>query len=91
MEYNPTKSIDEYVEEGWVRQLVGTSPEITRSIPESLRSQRRQYEIKHRITAIIHASMGDTINKMAIEISDVQHDFKIWGKGQVIVALGRKK
>ena len=33
--------------------------------------------------------MGDTINKVAMEISDVQHDFKIWGKEHVIVALGR--
>ena len=91
MEYDPTKTIEQYVEEGWERQLVGTSPERTQSIPGSLRAQRRQYGIKHRLTATIHASMGDTLNKVAMEISDVEHDYKIWEKEQVIVATSRTK
>ena len=80
MEYDATKSINECVEEGWVRQLVRTSPERTQSIPESLRVQRKQYGIKHCLIATIHASMGDTVNNVAMEISKVQHDIKIWEK-----------
>ena len=34
-----------------------------------VQAQRRQYGLKHHVTSTIHASMGDTLNKVALQIS----------------------
>ena len=35
--------------------------------------------------------MGDTLNKIATEISDETNEFRLWEKYQAIVLLSRKK
>ena len=35
--------------------------------------------------------MNGTLHKVAMEISDIDNSFKLWGKEQVIVALSRTK
>ena len=52
---------------------------------------RKQYGLKHKVTGTIHSAMGDTLISMATEISSADPDFKIWGKGQLVVLLSRTK
>ena len=91
MKYDQEKNLGQYIDEGWVVQNVGISPDHTQPIPGNLRAQRRQYGLKHYVTSIIHSSMGDTLRKVLMEISDIDHSFKLWGKQQIIVALSRTK
>ena len=57
----------------------------------SLVSIAKQYEHKHRVTATIFTSMGDTLPKVASAISQTNSSFELWGKEQVIVALSQTK
>ena len=68
---------------------VGLSPTRTHTINRYLQGQRTQYGLKHRVTSTIHASMGDTLSKVAIQITDSM--FELWDKAQIIVALTRTK
>ena len=52
---------------------------------------RKQYGLKHRIKSTIHASIGDTLKKVATDISDENESFKLSDKAQVIVACSRTK
>ena len=56
-----------------------------------IKAQRRQYGLRLRVTSTIHAAMGDTLIKVAIEISNTDEIFKLWDKAQVIVACSRTK
>ena len=70
------KALDDYISDGWVLQKVDTAPERTQQIPGRLRAQRRQYGLKHRVTAAIHAGMGDTLPSVVLEISQTNSSFK---------------
>ena len=41
------------------------------------------------MTSTIHAAMGDTLTKVAIQVTDRM--FELWDKAQIIVALPRTK
>jgi hypothetical protein len=80
-----------YLDLGFVEQKVGLAPERTQFLSGDLQAQRRQYGLKHRVTSTIHAAMGDTLTKVAIEISKDDPSFQLWDKAQVVVALSRTK
>ena len=52
---------------------------------------RIQYCVKPRYTSTIHAAMGETLNRVAMQVNLNTRDFKLWDKAQVIVALSRTK
>ena len=68
---------------------VDIAPILTQAISRYLQAQRKQYALKHRVTSTIHASMGDTLNKVAMQITDAM--FKLWCKAQIVVALTQTK
>ena len=78
--YNPAKTKDEYLAEGWCVRKVVTAPENIQHIGSELHATRRQYGIKHHVTCTIHSSMGDTLHKVAMEVSATEEKFKLWGK-----------
>ena len=80
MVFEPEKSLDDYISDGWVSQSFGTALECTQNIPGCLRAQRKQYGLKPRVITTIHTSMGDTLPKVALEISQNNSSFKLWGK-----------
>ena len=84
-------SKDVYLEKGFKEVKVGIAPSRTQAIGRNVQAQREQYGLKHRVTATIHAAMGDTLNSAAIEISQDNSSFKLWDKAQAIVALSRTK
>ena len=90
IEYSNEKTKQQYLNEGWKEEKIGTAPEKVHKVSGWLQAQRKQYGLKHRVTSTIHASMGDTLIKVAIEISDMGV-YKLWDKAQVIVALSRTR
>ena len=49
----------------------------------------RQYGLKHIVTSTIHASMGNTIYKIALRLIDKM--IELQDKDQILVALTRTK
>ena len=88
-EIDPVLSKEDYIEMGFYAVKVGIAPMRTQRINNYVQAQRKQYALKHRVTATIHAAMGDTLSKVAMQIVGVS--FELWDKGQVVVALSRTR
>ena len=91
VEYDGEKSKEGYRREGWVEKKVGMSPIRSHITSRNMRGQRKQYGLKHHVTSTVHASMGDTLNKIVTEISTDGNDYCLWDKAQVVVLLRRTK
>lgn len=91
IEFNPDKSLQDYLNEGFCHQCVGVSREKIYSVLSSLKAQRKQYGLKPYVTSTIHSCMGDTLCTVATEISSDDGNYKLWDKAQVIVLLSRTK
>ena len=89
--YDSNIKEEEYLNKGWKRTFVGTAPENTYSVQGNLKAQRKQYGLKPHVTSTVHASMGDTLCRIAIEISSTEMNFKLWDKAQVVVLLSRTR
>ena len=87
--HDNNKTKEEYIEMGFYEVDVGLAPTRTQAISRYKQAQRTQYGLKHRITSTIHASMGDTLSKVAMQITDAM--FELWDKAQLIVAFTRTK
>ena len=74
---------------GFYEVDVGLAPVRTQAISRYKQAQRSQYGLKHRITSTIHASMGDTLSKVAMQITNSK--FELWDKAQLIVSVTRTK
>ena len=57
----------------------------------NLNAQRKQYGLKPHVASTVQASMGDTLCRIAIEISSTEMNFKLWDKAQVVVLLSRTR
>ena len=68
LEYNVTKSIEDYLEEVWVLQKIGITTEHVQNVSYDIQSQRKQYGLRHRFTFTIHAAKGDTLIKVLMNI-----------------------
>ena len=89
IEYNENKRKEEYFASGFSEVEIGLAPNRTQSVNRYKQAQRTQYGLRHRVTSTIHAAMGDTLSKVAIQITDSM--FELWDKAQVIVFLTRTK
>ena len=67
--YNSTQTELDYIDKGWTKQSVGLPPVRLHNITNYLQAKQRQYGLKHHVTSTIHASMGDTLSKIATQIS----------------------
>ena len=90
-DFDQVKTLQEYIDDGWYETYVSTAPERPIIAGNRVQGLRRQYGLKHRVTSTIHASMGDTLSKVAIQISLDESSYKLWDKAQVIVAISRTK
>ena len=89
--FETSKSKEEYYAEGWTNHMVGVSPIKTNSVQGNLKAQRKQYGLKPYVTSTVHASMGDTLQTIATEVSFENAEFRLWEKAQVIVLLSRTR
>ena len=81
---------ESYLALGFTEVKVGPAPErLVNS--HNIQSRRKQYGLKHRVTSTIHAAMGDTLCRMATEVSRTDPNFSVWDKGQLVVVLSRTK
>ena len=90
-EFDPDQPKQFYLDKGFKEVSIGIAPERTQSIGRDLQAQRKQYGLKHRVTSTIHAAMGDTLIRVAIEISRSNSSFQLWDCAQAIVTLSRTK
>ena len=63
----------------------------TQKLKDYKQGKRKQYGLKHYVSATIHAAMGDTLNSMATSISTKDSNFELWDKGQLVVLISRTK
>ena len=63
----------------------------TQQLKDYKQGKRKQYGIKHYVSATINAAMGDTLNQMATSILMNNSNFEFWDKGQLVVILSRTK
>ena len=82
--YNPAAK-------GWSKTLVGLSPDRSHKISNYLQAKRQKYGLKHHVTSTIHASMGDTLPKIATQISCTNSIWSLWDKAQIVVLLSITK
>ena len=87
--FDPTWTKEDLLTMGFVEIDVGIAPTCTQAINRFLQAQRKQYALKHRVTSTMHAAMGDTLNKVAMQLTGSM--FELWDKGQIIVAMTRTK
>ena len=91
VEYDETKSKEDYISCGFEEIEVGLSPDQNENLPGNIQARRKQYGLRHYVTSTIHACQGDTIISMATEISQNNANFKMWDKGQMIAILSHTK
>ena len=84
-----TLSKEHYISKGFYVIKVGIAPIRTQKISNYIQAQRKQYALKHRVTSTIHAAMGDTLKRVAIQVTG--GNYELWDKAQIIVALTRTK
>ena len=90
-EFDESYDKQHYINLGFKPVKIGVCPEYTQSIKHDTQAIQKQYGLKHCVTSTIHAFMGDTLTKAAIEISRHDSSFKLWDCAQVIVVLSRTK
>ena len=91
IEYDVDKSKQQYINEGFKEISMGVCNAYTQKLKHYKQGKRKQYGIKHYVSATIHAAMGDTLNQMATSISTNDSNFELWDKGQLVVILSRTK
>eukprot|EP00957_Ditylum_brightwellii_P080407 6115793-Ditylum_brightwellii.AAC.1 len=77
IDWDESASKQSYIDCGFVKQKVGITPECMQMIGSCMQAQRKQYDLKHCMTLTIHAVMGDTLNRVAIDVSRDDPSFKL--------------
>ena len=85
--FDSSKSFQSYLDEGWTEVKIATATERIEYVSGGIQATRKQYGLKHRVTSTIHACMGDTLPKIAIELSLSESEYKLWDKAQVSYML----
>lgn len=89
--FDKARTKPQYISEGFKQVSIGTAPQRVQSISHDFQGKRKQYGLKHNMSATIHAAAGDTLIKMAIYISDTNTNLSVWEKGMLVVLLSRTK
>jgi predicted GIY-YIG superfamily endonuclease/molybdopterin converting factor small subunit len=91
VDFDETMSKQDFLELGFKEVKVGCAPDRIRVLKQNIQARRKQYGLRHRVTNTINASQGETLNRMATEISQHDPNFSVWDKGQLVVLLSRTK
>ena len=89
--YDPTKTTDTYINEGWKKTKIGIPILNTHATTYSTKAQRKQYGLKHYVTSTLHVLQGLTINKIASELNMFSSDYNLWDVAQLLVLLSRTR
>ena len=77
IEYDVDKSKQQFINEGFQEISMGICNAYTQQLKHYKQGKRKQYGIKHYVSASIHAGMGDTLNQMATSISTKDCNFEL--------------
>jgi predicted GIY-YIG superfamily endonuclease len=80
---------EQLILEGWTLQKVGTPPETHIHVTAGLRARRKQYGLRPRLSATLHAAMGQTFSSFITKVSDTEAMYRLWERAQVVVLLSR--
>ena len=89
-DFDPHLPKDHYIQLGFKEVSISQAPE-TIYYYDDIKCIRRQYGLRHYVTGTIHSAMGDTYNRMAISVSNVDKLFSLCDRGQLIVILSRTR
>ena len=89
--YDVETSEETYVNRGFRKIKIGTAPERACQVRKNIQGIRIQYGLRHFVSGTLHSLMGDTLTKMATEISAHNSNFNLWEKGQLVVLLSRTR
>ena len=73
VEFDESLREEDYINQGWVVQMVGVAPERMLYFPGNIQVLRKQYGLRHRISTTIHKGMGATLIKTGMEKSGTKH------------------
>ena len=71
-------SKQDFLELGFKEVKVGCAPDRIRVLKQNIQARRKQYGLRHHITNTINASQGETLNRMATEISQHDPNVSVW-------------
>jgi predicted GIY-YIG superfamily endonuclease len=79
---------DDFVRHGFCKRSIGTAPEHSKYIGLGILGKRRQFGLRHRLAATIHAGMGQDLPALVTCVTgdDMYHLFQ---REQVVVLLSR--
>ena len=88
--FDPNIPKSHYISLGFKEVAMEQTPENIHHLHD-MKYVRRQYGLRHYVTGTIHSAMGDTYNRMAISVSDIQKIYSLWDKGQLVVIISRTR
>jgi hypothetical protein len=89
--YSSDHNEDFLESKGFKKVSIGCIPDRIHALPNAMKGKRRQYGIKHYVTATIHGCQGDTLHKLVTQVCSQNADFGLWDKAQVVVLLSRTR
>ena len=90
--YEPDSTKESYFSKGYKEISVGCNPRKVYSIcNKNLQVSRKQYGLKHYVAGTIHYAMGDTLPSLVTTFSNIDKNYSMWDKGQLLVIISRTK
>ena len=69
--YNNHMTKNDFFSQGYTGQKIRSAPPQPCNLGDNIQAKQKQYGLKHRVMSKIHAALGDKLEKMATEISQV--------------------
>ena len=82
---------ESYLQRGFTEIGVDCAPNKIYKLPNLLQGARKQYGLRHYVAGTNHSIMGDTLPSIATTISNVDTNYSMWDKGQLLVIISRTK
>jgi len=81
----------EEIPQNWPRIVIRRANSATYSLGERKTRlvRRNQFPLRYHVCNTIHKAMGDTINRIATRISNVDDNYALWEKAQLLVVISR--
>ena len=79
---------EHFIQEGFQERRIGLAPEHTKDLGLGILGKRRQYGLRHRFAATIHAAMGQDLPGVATQVIGAKM-YHLFLKEQVVVILSR--
>lgn len=77
--------------QGWSDVTMGVAPERSMYLKYGIQGRRKQYGLKHRISATVHAVMGQDLNGIVSRVVEdtIDPTYSLWMASQVVVLMSR--